>query len=150
HADFTALHVLLRELGIEQRRTPDGSPEYDPRVICRAPLERHRHRGKWEEGLYPAAGQSAEEEAQWERWQAHLRQLDQRRGADGRRLFALPVDRSSAELRALDRISMADHLDGLGLTSWRLRWAVDYACRDDYGCTLAQCSAFAALHHYLC
>ena len=38
------------------------------------------------------------------------------------------------------------YVDGLGLTSWRLRWTLDYACRDDYGCTLAQCSAFAALH----
>lgn len=148
--ELTGLHALLRELGIVLATAADGTPEYDPRVICRAPLERHRHRGRWEEGLYPGAGQSDDEAAQWERWRAYLRGLDGRRGADGRRLFALPVDQSSTELRHLDRISMAEHLDGLGLTSWRLRWAVDYACRDDYGCTLAQCSAFAALHHYLC
>lgn len=150
HRDFVALHTLLRELGLVVGRAPEGGPEYDPRVLCRAPLERHRYRGRWDEGLYPGAGQSDEEQAQWERWRAHLRQLDQRRGADGRRLFALPVARSSTELRHLDRISMAAYLDGLGLTSWRLRWAIEYACRDDYGCTLAQVSAFAALHHYLC
>ena len=45
---------------------------------------------------------------------------------------------------------MATYLDRLGLDSWRLRWTVDYACRDDYGCTLEQTSAFAALHHDLC
>lgn len=149
HPEFSALHTLLDDLGVVLRRDRAGAPEYDPRVICRAPLERHRHRGRWDEGLYPAAGQTADEEAQWVRWHEHLRGLDARRGADGRRLFALPVDRSSAELRHLDGITMAAYLDGLGLDSWRLRWAVDYACRDDYGCTLDQCSAFAGLHHYL-
>jgi len=149
HPEFVALQALLRELGLVVGEGPQG-PEYDPRMLLRAPLERHRHRGKWEEGLYPAAGQTPDEDAQWERWREHLRQLDRRRGPDGRRLFALPVDRSSTELRHLDRISIADYLDGLELTSWRLRWAVEYACRDDYGCTLSQCSAFAALHHYLC
>lgn len=150
HPELVGLRVLLRELGIVIGHGDDGEPEHDPRMILRAPLERHRYRGRWEEGLYPAAGQTPEEEAQLERWHEHLRGLDRRRGPDGRRLFALPVDRSSAELRHLDGITMAAYLDGLGLTSWRLRWTVDYACRDDYGCTLEQCSAFAALHHYLC
>lgn len=150
HPELVGLRALLRELGITIGVDEDGEPEHDPRMILRAPLERHRHRGRWEEGLYPGAGQTADEEAQVERWQEHLRQLDRRRGPDGRRLFALPVDRSSTELRHLDRITIAAYLDGLGLTSWRLRWAIDYACRDDYGCTLDQCSAFAALHHYLC
>ncbi|MCA9706370.1 MAG: FAD-dependent oxidoreductase [Myxococcales bacterium] len=149
HPELTALHVLLRDLGVTLGPADAGEPRYDPRMLCRAPLERHRYRGMWEEGLYPAAGQTADEEAQWERWRAHLRQLDGRRGRDGRRLFSLPVDRSSTELRHLDRVTMAAYLDRLGLNSWRLRWAVDYACRDDYGCTLEQCSAFAGLHHYL-
>ncbi len=149
NAELTSLHTLLGDLGLVIGRTAEG-PDYDPRIICRAPLERHRYRGKWDPGLYPAAGQSPEHEAQWARWQAHLRELDARRDAQGRRLFVLPVDRSSTELRHLDRISMATYLDRLGLDSWRLRWTVDYACRDDYGCTLEQCSAFAGLHHFLC
>lgn len=150
HRGFTALRTLLDDLGWVARRDADGQPEYDPRRICRAPLERHRYRGRWEEGLYPGAGQTDDERDQWQRWRDHLRQLDRRTGADGRPLFTLPVDQSSTELRSLDQISMATYLDQLGLTSWRLRWAVDYACRDDYGCTLDHCSAFAALHHYLC
>ncbi|MCA9713590.1 MAG: hypothetical protein KC468_02735 [Myxococcales bacterium] len=44
---------------------------------------------------------------------------------------------------------MRDYLQRLGVTSWRLRWEIDYACRDDYGCTLEQTSAYAALHHFL-
>lgn len=150
HPELVGLRTVLRELGIVIGEGPGGEPEHDPRMLLRAPLERHRHRGRWDEGLYPATGQTPDEEAQAERWQEHLRGLDRRRGPDGRRLFALPVDRSSAELRHLDGLTMAAYLDGLGLTSWRLRWSIDYACRDDYGCTIDQCSAFAALHHYLC
>jgi hypothetical protein len=41
------------------------------------------------------------------------------------------------ELRALDAISAASFLDREGLRSPRLRWLLDYACRDDYGLTLA-------------
>ncbi|MCY1055237.1 NAD(P)/FAD-dependent oxidoreductase [Nannocystis sp. SCPEA4] len=144
-----ALERLLADLGIILGRDAHGRPEYAPSAIAAAPLERHFGRGRWYEGLYPAAGETADEAAQWARWHDHLRQLDGRRGSDGRPLFAIPVSRSSAELRRLDAVSFADYLTDLGLTSDRLRWAVDYACRDDYGCTLAQTSAFAGLHHFL-
>lgn len=148
HAENQGLWTLLRDMGLVVGHTEDG-PELDPRIVCRAPLERHKAGGVWSPGLYPARGQTADEAAQWERWREHLRGLDARRGADGRRLFELPVDRSAAELRHLDTISAADYLDGLGLSSPRLRWVMEYACRDDYGCTLPQTSAFAMLHHEL-
>lgn len=144
-----ALELLLADLGIILGHDRDGRPEYAPSAIAAAPLERHFGRGRWYEGLYPAAGETAEEAAQWARWHAHLRELDGRRGGDGRPLFAIPVARSSADLRHLDAVSFADYLTALGLDSARLRWALDYACRDDYGCTLAQTSAFAGLHHFL-
>ncbi|MFZ6180609.1 NAD(P)-binding protein [Nannocystis pusilla] len=144
-----ALERLLEELGVILGRDAHGRPEYAPSAIAAAPLERHFGRGRWYEGLYPAAGETADEAAQWARWHAHLRDLDGRRGADGRPLFAIPVAGSSAELRHLDAVSFAAYLDDLGLVSERLRWALDYACRDDYGCTLAQTSAFAGLHHFL-
>lgn len=148
HASNTGLWTLLSDLGLVIGHTEQG-PELDPRIICRAPVERHKEGPLWAAGLYPARGQTPDEEAQWERWREHLRALDGRLGADGRRLFDLPVDRSSAELRHLDAISAAAYLDQLGLTSPRLRWVMDYACRDDYGCTLEQASAFAMLHHEL-
>ena len=149
-ADFPALHLLLRELGIVLSPAESGSAtRLDPLAVCPAPLERHQDGGLWFPGLYPGARASAEDDAQWQRFRAHLAELDRRPGSDGRRLFAFPVDASSRDLRHLDRLSMADYLDRLGLTSPRLRWAVGYACRDDYGTDLAQTSAFAALHHYL-
>lgn len=149
HPDCRALELLLEDLGILIGRDLRGRAEYTPSAVVAAPTERHQIGLLWDEGLYPARDESADEAAQWTRWRDHLRALDERRGADGRRLFTLPVARSSAELRHLDTISFARYLDDLGLTSWRLRWSVDYACRDDYGCTAAQLSAFAGLHHYL-
>ena len=58
-------------------------------------------------------------------------------------LFSLRVD--DAEVTALDRVSIAGWLDERGLNSPRLRWWIDYACRDDYGMTLEQTSAWAGL-----
>ena len=149
HPDCRALELLLADLGILLGRDPHGRAEYTPSAVVAAPTERHQIGLLWDEGLYPARDETPDEAAQWTRWRDHLRALDGRRGADGRRLFTLPIARSSAELRHLDRVPFSRHLDDLGLTSPRLRWAVDYACRDDYGCTAAQLSAFAGLHHYL-
>ncbi|MFY0535115.1 FAD-dependent oxidoreductase [Nannocystis pusilla] len=79
-----ALERLLEELGVILGRDARGRPEYAPSAIAAAPLERHFGRGRWYEGLYPAAGETADEAAQWARWHAHLRDLDGRRGAEGR------------------------------------------------------------------
>lgn len=148
HPGFAALHSLLEDLGLIIGRSADGAPEYDPRAIVRDPIERHRHRGLWFEGLYPSSGADAAALAEFERFRDTLRELD-RTDAEGRRLFDLPLWRSSPELRALDTLSMATWLDREGFGDWRLRWLCDYGCRDDYGCTIEQCSAFAALHHFV-
>lgn len=149
HPECGALELLLTELGLIIGRDHHGRAEYLPSAIVSAPTERHQVGLLWREGLYPDRDETPDEAAQWQRWREHLRALDARTGSDGRRLFRLPVDRSSAELRHLDTISLAHYLDELGLHSERLRWAVDYATRDDYGCTAAQTSAFAGLHHFL-
>lgn len=147
-SDFRGLVTLLEDLDVVTGREADGALRFDTRAIVRAPMERHRHRGSWHMGLYPAQGETDAEAAQWARWLAHLRSLD-RVGSDGRRLFDLPVHRSSADMRHLDRVSMAAYMDEQGFDSWRVRWLVDYACRDDYGCLLEETSAFAGLHHFL-
>lgn len=148
HPRFVALQALLDDLGLVVGRDATGAPEYDPRATVRDPIERHRHRGLWHDGLYPASGADEAALAQLARFRQRLRALD-RDGADGRRLFDLPVWRSSDELRDLDAITMAAWLDAEGFDDWRLRWLCDYGCRDDYGCTIEQASAFAGLHHFL-
>lgn len=149
HPSFRALKSLLVDLGVIVGGADRADPDYDPRFVCRSPVERHKAGGRWHEGLYPGFRQTPDDEAEWMKWREHLRQMHERRGPDGRRLFDLPVRRSSVELRELDAMSMATYLDRLGLVGERLRWTIDYACRDDYGCTLEHTSAFAALHHFL-
>ena len=45
---------------------------------------------------------------------------------------------------------MADWLRGHNLTSERLRWYINYGCRDDYGASIEDVSAWAGLHYYAC
>ena len=45
-------------------------------------------------------------------------------------------------------VSIAEWMNQRGLTSPRLRWWVEYACRDDYGMTLEQTSAWAGLFYF--
>ncbi|PRP97500.1 hypothetical protein ENSA5_33930 [Enhygromyxa salina] len=147
--ECSELRSLLADLGLIVGYEHDGTPEYRTTAICAAPEERHFFHGTWHPGLYPADGETADEADQWARFWDRLRALDRARDGSGELLFRLPVRRSAGRLRGLDRMSMAAWLDEQGLTSWRLRWYVDYACRDDYGCTLDQTSAFAGLHHFL-
>ena len=50
--------------------------------------------------------------------------------------------------RALDRISAAQWLDREGFDAPRLRWLVDYACRDDYGLRASETSAWAMVFYW--
>jgi hypothetical protein len=54
----------------------------------------------------------------------------------------------AAEVRELDRLSMRDYLDLRGWSSERLRWLIEYGCRDDFGAALHQTSAWAGLHYH--
>lgn len=144
------LETLLEELGVMVGRDAQGRPEWQATAICAAPEERHFFASQWHPGLYPEADQTRDEADQWTRFWAMLHALDRVRDGAGELLFRLPVRRSSTQMRALDRQSMKQWLDERGLTSWRMRWYIDYACRDDYGCGIDHCSAFAGLHHFLC
>ena len=81
---------------------------------------------------------------------ARINEFKFARGSDGRRAFTIPVDRSSAEesFRSLDRVSMSQWLDAQGWKSEKLRWYIDYACRDDFGGSIDQVSAWAGIHYF--
>ena len=72
------------------------------------------------------------------------------RDGRGRRAFALPIAAGSddAEVTALDRLTMTQWLDRHGWTSPRLRWLVDYSCRDDYGTKSDETSAWAGVFYF--
>ena len=145
-----ALVALLDEMDVFEGRDEYGDPVVREQYLCRDPQERIFYRGRWYEGLYLSVGASDEDIRQMEAFRAEMRRWNAWRDAKGRPAFAIPISAGSddEEVRALDRISMAAWLDERGLTSPRLRWYVEYACRDDYGASLEQTSAWAGVFYF--
>jgi hypothetical protein len=145
-----ALVSLLEEMGVIEGASDEGEPVVAEQFLCRDPEERLFYRGRWYEGLYLHAGESAEDAAQLQAFNAEVDRWAAWRDARGRRAFTIPVVNCSddAEVTALDRITMDEWMRARGFTSTRLRWLVDYACRDDYGLNVVQASAWAGLFYF--
>lgn len=145
-----ALLHLLDEMHVIEGRTAEDEPIFAEEVLCRDPQERLFYKGRWYEGLYLFAGASSDDLAQLARFRKQMAVFAALRDGQGRRAFSLPMSLSSddAETIALDRVSMDEWLDAQGYTSERLRWLVDYSCRDDYGLGLAQTSAWAGIFYF--
>jgi len=145
-----ALVSLLDEMGVVEGKDKDGEPIIGEQFLCRDPEERVFYKGRWYEGLYLHAGESADDQQQFQKFNAEVDKWIAWRDGKGRRAFTLPVSACSddAEVTSLDRVSMSDWMGARGLTSPRLRWWVDYACRDDYGMTLDHTSAWAGLFYF--
>ena len=138
----------LRELLGEMQLIVDGVvPE---EYLCREPEERIFYKGRWYEGLYLHAGESEEDKRQFARFQKQVDHWVNWRDAKGRRAFVVPVANCSddTEATSLDKITFAEWLARNGLTSERLLWYCDYACRDDYGLRSDQTSAWAGLFYF--
>jgi protoporphyrinogen oxidase len=149
-AENRLLVTLLGEMGVLEGRDKEGRPVVAEQFLCRDPQERIFYRGRWYEGLYLHAGESAEDQAQFKAFREDVDRWVAWRDGKGRRAFAIPTALSSddAEVTALDKTTMADWLERHGFTSPRLRWLVNYACRDDYGMTLEDVSAWAGLFYF--
>ncbi len=147
--NLDALCELLRELEILRGFDAAGRAICREETLCRSPQERVFYKGRWYEGLYLRVAASAEDQRQFERFHDEVARWVATRASDGRRAFTLPRASSAPQAAAeLDRLTMAAFLDQLGLSSWRLRWYVDYACRDDFGLRASQCSAWAGMHYF--
>lgn len=146
----TDLVALLEELGAVEARTARGAPIYAEHALCASPKERIFFQGTWQAGLVPRLGESRAEAEQWARFDAEVEAWVRWRDADGRRAFTLPLAHGSdaPRVRALDTITFAEWLEQRGLTAPRLRWYAAYACRDDFGTTPEQTSAFYGLHYF--
>jgi phytoene dehydrogenase-like protein len=145
-----ALVTLLDEMGVLEGADAEGEPVVAEQFLCRDPEERVYYRGRWYEGLYLHAGAGEEDARQLQLFNAEVDAWAAWRDAKGRRAFTIPVALCSddAEVTALDRVSMGEWMRARGLTSERLRWLVDYGCRDDYGLTVEQASAWAGLFYF--
>ncbi|MBL9038617.1 MAG: FAD-dependent oxidoreductase [Archangium sp.] len=141
---------LLREMGVLTGVDDSGRPHFAEDALIHEPEERLFFRGQWYEGLYPRAGANDDDLAQLRRFEEAMRTFARARDGKGRKAFAVPLEAGSddAEWTQLDRLSMADWLAEQHFTSPRLRWLVDYACRDDYGAEAAAISAWAGIWYF--
>jgi len=147
-----SVHVreMLAALGILERGADDSRPWYDEAVIVHAPQERLLRGGRWEDSLLPMTGLPEAELAQHRRFLQTVAGLHAARGADGRKVFAIPVSLSSRDpaWRALDGLSLRQWLRREGYDAPALLWYLDYCCRDDYGADSGAVSAWAGLHYF--
>lgn len=144
-----AVRRLFEECGIITGYEK-GLPLYNEFYTCADPHERLYMYGRWQETMLPQVGASEECRAQYARFFGRMDALKHRRGRDGKRLFAIPLDESSQdeEWLALDAVTMKDWMDREGYASEYLRWHVNYCCRDDYGTPYDETSAWAGLHYF--
>ena len=143
-----AVRRLLREM--ELLGGSPGSESLDERHLCHSRQERLHYLGAWYEGLVPKRALSEESLQQWDSFQEHILAWRSRRDSQGRKVFALPLHYSSREeeFLALDKVSFAHYAQQQGWTDPFLQWMLNYACRDDFGGTTENCSAWAGLHYF--
>ena len=148
--ESTAVKQLFEELGIVVGHDAKGLSIYNEYYICADPHERLHMYGRWQEGLVPNIGITPEEERQYQRFFTMMTDYKKRIGNDGKKIFAIPIDKSSQDPQwlALDQLTMAEWLSQKGLNSPRLRWYVNYCCRDDFGTTSDETSAWAGIHYF--
>lgn len=141
---------ILADLGVI-RADPFGErPEYDEAALAHSPEERVWFADAWRETMPPTPWVPHDEARQHRRFEAFIAGLRAARGADGRKVFAIPIVLSSADpaWRALDGMNFDAWLRKEGYTAPSLLAYLDYACRDDYGAGLAGVSAWAGLHYF--
>ncbi len=141
---------LFEELGIIKGHDDKGLPIYDEYFLCSDPHERLFIEGRWQDGMVPNLGLTEDDKRQYSAFFALTDSFKNKRGRDGKKIFAIPVDKSSQDPDWLkyDTLSMKDWMDAQGYTSKPLRWYVDYCCRDDYGSSFDQTSAWAGMHYF--
>jgi monoamine oxidase len=137
-----AVSEWLHEIGVARHQL--GRTVYDERQLCHSPQERLFFEGAWHDGLLPPAAGGSAALAQYHRFAALVSAAQRELG------FAVPTHHVpwTAAHAALDATTFAQWLNTAGLDDPRLRWYLDYCCRDDYGADAATVSAWAGLHYF--
>ena len=127
-----------------------GLPIYDEYYLCHEPDERLYIYGRWQDGLVPSVGATDEDKHQYREFFSAMDSFKNAMGKDGKRAFAIPLDFSSQDNKFLqyDQITMAEFMRQRGWNSKYLNWYINYCCRDDYGATYNDVSAWAGIHYF--
>lgn len=148
--ESTHIREMLSELGVILADPMSSRPYFDEACVVHAPDERLYFNGEWQDGLLPARGISSEEMAQQRRFLAYIEKLKTAHGADGRKIFCVPIALSShdPEWVRLDALSFRQWLAASGYDAAPLHWYLNYVCRDEYGAEYDKVSAWAGLHYF--
>lgn len=132
----TLVRELFEELGVLR----DGV--WEERNLCFSPQERLFMYGEWHAGLEPEFAMTPADRADFRRFADVV--ATQRASGE----FTIPSALGARRDSPLDRLSMDAWLTAQRFTSPRLRWYVDYACRDDFGASARESSAWAGIHYF--
>lgn len=117
--------------------------QWEERYLCFAPQERLFLYGRWQEGIEPAIGLNEKDRDQFRRLEDKIHSFR----ATGK--FTVPMEVGLSESTAqLDQMSFAGWLRQEGMDSRILNWYMNYCCRDDYGATTDQTSAWAGIQYF--
>jgi hypothetical protein len=133
--------VYVRELFEELGVLKNG--QWEERYLCFTPQERLFLYGRWQDGIEPAIGLTAADRDGFRKLEDHIHAFR----ATGK--FTVPMEVGlSDSTTELDQISFADWLRAQGINSRLLNWYLNYCCRDDYGATTANTSAWAGIQYF--
>lgn len=141
---------FLHETDVITHFDEHGLPFYNEYYLVFDPEERLLINGHWQNGIVPDFGVPDAERKQTERFFKLVTQLQNTKGADGKYVFNIPIDESSADenYRQLDKLSFTEYLHHNGFDSQYLLWYLDYSCKDDYGRHAKDVSAWAGMHYF--
>lgn len=131
--------ALVRELCEELGLLQEG--KWDERSLCFSPQERLFLHGRWQEGLEPEIAATRRDHDQYKRFEQMIKDFEH----SGE--FTIPME-TGAKPSPLDNETIQSWLDRNRFDSAYLRWYIDYACRDDYGATMGETSAWAGIHYF--
>ncbi len=148
----TELIDFLSECEVIKSTDQNGKLVFNDYYLCFDPKERLYINGHWQEGLVPRQGVPAADQEEIIRFHELMDYYKKLNGADGKEAFCIPLAYCSRdpELLKLDEITFASFLQEKGLQSPYLLWYVNYCCRDDYGATIENTSAWAGIHYFAC
>ncbi len=133
--------VYVRELFEDLGVLKNG--QWEERYLCFSPQERLFLYGRWQEGIEPAIGLTPTDRDQFQRLGDHIQNF-RATGA-----FTVPMEVGlSATTTCLDQVSFADWLRSQKMDSRILNWYMNYCCRDDYGATTSNTSAWAGIQYF--
>ncbi len=147
--DDSLLKDFLKEHNIITGES-NGLPNYNEEYLCHDPHERLFIRGRWQDSLIPQTALEPEALKEIQEFLKFTDSLKSQKGSDGKFLFSIPVDDSSADpdFRKLDQMSFKAYLLQKNWKSEALHWYTNYACLDDFGTTSEATSAWAGLHYF--